>query len=100
MRSAVSPVASLMIMTVFIWRLYITTARARPRTPGAVPRRATGLENGKAHAVGRSVIDHARALGIRSGQIAADVRADDLAAAATQAVIAAARAGLARVAPF
>src|SRR2546423_8484646 len=44
-------------------------------------------------------IDHARTFRIRSRRIARDVRADDLAAAAAQRVVIAARARLARIAP-
>ena len=47
----------------------------------------------------RLMIDDARALGIGRGWIARDVRADDLAAAAAQHVILAARAWLSRLAP-
>jgi hypothetical protein len=68
MRSAVSPVASLMIITDFIWApLYHGEPSRRPGPVGGAP-----------------VIDDARALGIRRRRVTRDVRRDHLAAAATR----------------
>src|SRR4051812_43672560 len=79
MRSAVSPVASLMIITVFM----VSTG---PRSAGLLSSRAV-------------YSTHPRAFGIRSRGIAAHVRAHDLAPAATQRMVLARRARLGGVPP-